>query len=277
MCPWSRVLISLSGAVYICKTLAVLALVPLFLTACGGRVEAPVVSPGNQQRGTYSRNINVRKPDVYLVRRGDTLYSIAWNYNLDYKDLSRWNGIRAPYTIYPGQKIRLKPRPSQRQRTTQKQDRPQPKKPASADTSKSQKSKQVQKRPAQKQPVGRGPVKWHWPTPGKIIKSDTPISKNGIDISGKLNQRINASADGVVVYSGSGLLGYGKLIIIKHDEVYLSAYAHNSRLLVKEGQRVAAGQHIAYMGKTSNGRVLLHFEIRKNGQPDSPLKYLPLR
>ena len=109
------------------------------------------------------------------------------------------------------------------------------------------------------------------------MKTNTPISKNGIDITGTAGQAINAGAPGEVVYSGSGLLGYGRLIIVKHNDTYLSAYAHNKELLVKEGDRVSAGQKIALMGQTTNGRMLLHFEIRKNGQPVNPLDYLPRR
>ncbi len=254
------------------RLVSILIVACLLVSACSGPARAPVVSPGEYKRSAVIRPGSINKPDYYVVQRGDTLYSIAWNFGLDYRDVSAWNKIRPPYTIYPGQKIRLKPASKRNRAATEKRPA---KRQSSPSVSGNQRKHSQADRPANI--VSSGPVKWNWPTMGKVIDSDSPISKNGIDIAGKLNQPVNAAADGIVVYSGSGLLGYGKLIIIKHNEVYLSAYAHNSRLLVKEGQRVAAGQHIAYMGKTSNGRVLLHFEIRKNGQPDNPLKYLPRR
>jgi lipoprotein NlpD len=122
--------------------------------------------------------------------------------------------------------------------------------------------------------LARDQVEWTWPTKGKLLEGFSEGTK-GIDISGTSGQAINASAAGKVVYSGGGLRGYGKLIIIKHNNIYLSAYAHNDKLLVKEGQTVRKGQKIAEMGSTDSGLVKLHFEIRKNGKPVDPLKYLP--
>jgi lipoprotein NlpD len=117
-------------------------------------------------------------------------------------------------------------------------------------------------------------VEWIWPAKGKVLEGFSESTK-GIDIAGKPGQSVTASAAGKVVYSGAGLRGYGKLIIIKHNNTYLSAYAHNSKLLVKEGQTVAKGQKIAEMGNTDASLVKLHFEIRKNGKPVDPLKHLP--
>src|SRR5690606_28082234 len=120
---------------------------------------------------------------------------------------------------------------------------------------------------------------WQWPAQGQIIarfQSNGSLNK-GIDIAGQLGQPVKAAANGTVVYAGRGLLGYGDMIIIKHDETYLSAYAHNSRLLVKEGEQVRTGQTIAEMGNTGTDRVKLHFEIRRRGQPVDPLGYLPKR
>jgi lipoprotein NlpD len=118
---------------------------------------------------------------------------------------------------------------------------------------------------------------WNWPVQGPLIsrfQSNGSLNK-GIDIAGQQGQPVKAAAEGAVVYAGRGLLGYGEMIIIKHDETYLSAYAHNSRLLVKEGERVKLGQNIAEMGSTGTDRVKLHFEIRRKGQPVDPLTYLP--
>jgi lipoprotein NlpD len=263
----------------------------LFINACGPNIHAPVITPGENQRTertakspSQDTNQPTRKniiPPAYTVKRGDTLYSIAWNYGYDYRDVAAWNRIHPPYTIYPGQRISLLPA------TTRPPNNPPALVPGPIESNRKNTQPQVKiaakkedqatdnHESARKLPVAAGSVKWAWPTLGKIIKTDTPISKNGIDISGTLRQEITAAANGDVVYSGSGLLGYGRLIIIKHNDTYLSAYAHNNELLVKEGDRVAVGHNIARMGQTSNGRTILHFEIRKNGQPVDPMKYLP--
>ena len=272
----------------------------LLLNACASGGNAPVVSPNDRKQTakpaatqSVQSTRESARPASYTVKRGDTLYSIAWNYGLDYRHVAAWNTIRSPYTIYPGQQIKLQP--VQQTQVAQKQVAPQKKaqpltpgpvtrKPEPVpETTEIKPAPPVQKQETIKAPPPKpeplpnvaGPVKWYWPTQGKIVKTDTPISKNGIDITGTEGQNIHAAAPGEVVYSGSGLLGYGRLIIIKHNDTYLSAYAHNKELLVNEGERVTAGQKIALMGKTSNGRTLLHFEIRKNGQPVNPLSYLP--
>lgn len=275
----------------------------LLLNACASGGHAPVVSPadGKQPARTVvkpgAQPVQTSdRPASYTVVRGDTLYSIAWNYGLDYRHVAGWNGIRSPYTIYPGQKIRLQPvavnKETVREQTTpQKKAEPLTPGPITRksetppETTTSQPVQSTQKQETVKLPQPRpeplpnipGPGKWLWPAEGKIVKMNTPISKNGIDITGTEGQGIHASAPGDVVYSGSGLRGYGRLIIIKHNDTYLSAYAHNKELLVKEGDRVTSGQKIAHMGRTSDGRTLLHFEIRKNGQPVDPLAYLPKR
>lgn len=242
------------------------------MSSCSTNIAAPVFTRGgNQDKETKATVTNrVAKPTVkkhkgsssyHIVVSGDTLYSISWNYNLDYKEIARWNNIKKPYVIHPKQLIRL--------------TAPLPKKTTVR--------KAIEKKSdiVKKETKGLKPVKyaqkidWQWPTTGKLIKSNSPISKKGLDIAGKKGQSIKASASGGVVYSGSGLLGYGKLIIIKHSETYLSAYAHNSVLVVKEGDHIISGQEIAKMGEDSNGQVLLHFEIRKNGNPVNPAKYLP--
>lgn len=261
------------------------------------RGEVKETTPGTTQRSTPSQTNTARKASVkkdagyHIVNRGDTLYSIAWRYNQDYKDVASWNNIASPYTIYPGQLIRLKPspKPASKPPLTKKgtplKTEPVKRKTTTATikpvpTSKS--STTIKKQPdvaitkTESIPVlPKGPIKWSWPTNGKLDKSKSPTSEKGIDIRGKPGQTIKAAAAGDVVYSGSGLLGYGKLIIIKHNETYLSAYAYNSKLLVKEGDRVAAGQAISNMGQDHSGRSVLHFEIRKNGKPVNPIKHLP--
>lgn len=274
----------------------------VLLNSCGGRTWAPVESPAERTLKTRPAPELAPGPEViaqkpvshHIVSKGDTLYSIAWNYGYDYRDVAAWNSISPPYVIYPGQRIRLN-FPAQDahpqghaslQKNTPEQDAALPltpgpivvKKKPDAENAVIQQTAMAEKNAPANSPQPQGafdPFHWLWPAKGMLVKSDTPISRNGIDISGKRGQRINASAPGVVVYSGSGLLGYGRLIIVKHNDTFLSAYAHNSELLVKEGDHVNAGQNIALMGETNNGKIMLHFEIRKNGQPVDPLKYLP--
>lgn len=264
----------------------------LILQACAGSGVAPVanreevkaVKTKTTQRSTpVSEKESVAGSDKgrHIVVKGDTLYSIAWRYNRDYKEIADWNNITAPYTIYPGQIVRLtpglkkqgvtlKPKPADKGRPvntipkTEPAVKPAPKKP-----------KRIAKKPAVKPDSPKGPIRWSWPTRGKLLKSNSPTAKKGINISGKNGQLVKAAATGEVVYSGSGLRGYGKLIIIKHNETFLSAYAYNSELLVKEGDRVQAGQDISKMGQDHSGRYVLHFEIRKNGKSTNPENFLP--
>ena len=211
----------------------------------------------------------------HTVLIGETLYSIAWRHGLDYKRLASWNKIRPPYTIYAGQRLRLtRPRATSKtyaQRRAAKSTKSTSKSKNSTlnkTAKKSQTSKKVSK-----------PIKheWGWPTKGKVISTySTKVGGNkGIDIEGKVGQDIFAASSGKVVYSGNGLLGYGNLIIVKHSEQFLSAYAHNKKLLVKEGGAVTRGQKIAELGSTGTKTPKLHFEIRRNGKPVDPLKYLP--
>ena len=244
----------------------VLALVSV-MNGCGSTAEAPVYAPGEQQAMPRTRPGPARaaqRPSYYVVTRGDTLYSIAWRYSFDYRKLAAWNHISSPYTIFPGQRIYLHdtaPAAVTPPRSIGKRDGT---------------SNVVQ---APKTTPGQGGVgvsiHWRWPTRGRLITSSSPTLQKGVNISGRTGQAIYAAAAGDVVYSGSGLLGYGKLIIIKHNDVYLSAYAYNQEILVKEGMRVSSGQKIATMGTDSDRRPLLHFEIRKEGQPVNPLRHLP--
>jgi lipoprotein NlpD len=256
------------------------------VTGCTTTARAPVSNkskpPPTANTKPYSQaQANIEKPDsntrthsgYHIVVKGDTLYSIAWRYDHDYKDFAKWNDIVPPYVIYPGQLIRLKPAPEKKQKTAAKvpvKHKPEVRKQKQATTSSKPSLPKIKERT-----VSTGPIKWQWPAQGKLVKSNTPTSKKGIDISGKIGQQIKASANGVVVYSGSGLLGYGKLIIIKHNDTFLSAYAYNSKLLVQEGDFVKTGQRIAAMGQGNNDRAMLHFEIRKNGKPANPLDFLP--
>ena len=266
--------------------LLIVIIIELMVSACSSTARAPVdirdKTPPAKQTASVSQastptSRQAATGDYHVVVKGDTLYSIAWRYGLDYKDVASWNDISGKYVIYPGQFIRLKPSKktttaltpgpivSKKKSTDATTKKPvagsQPEKP------KGNKSQGKQWIPAQ--------IAWRWPTRGKLVKLNTPTSKKGVDIQGKVGQKITAAADGDVVYSGSGLLGYGKLIIIKHNENYLSAYAHNEKLFAREGDRVKGGQQIATMGLAGSNRPLLHFEIRKDGSPVDPLKHLP--
>lgn len=263
----------------------------------------------------------------YVVKKGDTLYSIAQGHGVDPKVLAEWNNIADPRAIYVGQQLFMAPpqlaepslfsipdaapsssvvsRPDmppppetkQRAGPAKLKTEPQALKLPYSDQAVAQLKSGTATPPAmaikadpilEKDPAtaiesappspnvapGDDRIEWIWPARGKIAELFSESTK-GIDIAGKPGQTVTASAGGKVVYSGEGLRGYGKLIIIKHNNTYLSAYAHNSKLLVKEGQTVTRGQKIAEMGDTDSTMVKLHFEIRKNGKPVDPLKHLP--
>ncbi len=232
----------------------VLILLVLALTACGGsQAVAPV--------GAYKKPIKksttiVKAPAIYTVKKGDTLFSISWRYGYDHKNLAKINGIKPPYTVYVGQKLRFKStKTAVAKKVTSKAT-------TSTKTTTSSSNKKLT---------------WRWPTSGKVIStySKSAAGRKGIDIAGKSGQSIIAAAAGKVVYSGNGLPRYGNLLIIKHNDVYLSAYAHNKTLLVKEGQQVKAGQKIALLGRSGTQSDQLHFEIRRNGKPVDPMRFLP--
>ncbi len=231
--------------------LAILTLAAALAACAGGTPRAPI----------KEQSVNRRAPEAptRVVRAGDTLYSIAWESGRDYHELAEWNGIGPPYLIRPGQVLRLYP-PKGSSRPTTRPTTP-PAKPREREVTASK-------------PV---PAKfsWRWPADGKLIERFTPGGARGIAISGKRGQPVYAAAPGTVVYQGSGLRGYGELIIIKHDADFLSAYAHNDRILVKEGSVIRRGQKIAEMGSSGSDRVKLHFEIRRRGAPVDPLTYLP--
>lgn len=261
-----------------------LVLIAATVAGCGGSSLAPVESATRAPGAKKTAN----RPSTYTVRRGDTLYSIAWRYGFDYRQLAAWNAIRAPYTIYPGQRLRLTRPPSTSSKKTAKRSSstsaktpktsPTTKKSASqsASSKKASSGGSLKKSSKAAAKGGNVPVKrWHWPTRGKVVTSFYKSGRKGIDIAGKLGQPILAASGGNVVYSGSGLIGYGQLIIVKHNKRYLSAYAHNNKILVKEGDTVRGGQRIAEMGRSGSNRALLHFEIRRDGKPIDPIRYLP--
>ncbi len=241
------------------------------------------------------------------VRRGDTLYRIAKAHGVSALDLAMWNRIAPPYTIHPGQTLRLSapeaPKPARPNNTppqtaatrpAQGGTSPATAKPATdkpaGDKPGTRPVATTPTRPAPGTGLGKPPAPvvapapdagfaWRWPADGSIVGrfiAGDP-TRQGIDIAGKSGAPVRAAADGVVVYSGAGLVGYGELIIIKHSEQWLSAYGHNRARLVNEGQRVKAGEQIAEMGRSGASRDMLHFEIRYNGKPQDPLLALPKR
>jgi len=258
------------------------------LSACNHNPPAPVEEQSN---AAVKRQLN--SDGTYFVRSGDTLYAIAFHYHVDAQSVAQWNGISSPYVIYPGQKLRLSaPAASGRsggnssavqisavktpgQVTTRTVTSP-PK--TASGTSKT--TAGTSKTTARKNtPVSNtaDPKSWEWPTKGRVLRAYVAgdPARNGLDIVGREGQRVTAAASGQVVYSGNGLISYGELIIIKHSEKMLSAYAHNKVRLVKEGEQVSAGQKIAEMGRNAGNEQLLHFEIRARGKPVNPMNYLP--
>ena len=256
--------------------------ISILLNACFGPPVIPV-----QELPTTGRSTNER-----VVRPGDTLYNIAWESNLDYRLVAKWNNIQSPYVIKPGQRIRLiaPPTPKQREATpsavpeqnsntnTQSLEVVTTTAPK-ANTQSRQSATTTQTNTdttANKQVKLPAKVAaWNWPAKGKVIQRFSPTNNKGIDIAGQDGAPIHAAADGAVVYAGNGLRGYGQLIILKHSEQYLSAYAHQRRILVREGDAVNRGQVIAEMGNTGTDKTKLHFEIRHNGKPVDPMGFLP--
>ena len=206
---------------------------------------------------------------VHVVQPGDTLYTIAWRHGLDHRSLAAWNNLRNPDLIFAGQRIRLTAPPGRAAAAPPREAAP-ARAPATAGT-------QASRRPApQPVPAAEPPPQWQWPTRGPIVSEygNRAAIASGIGIGGRAGQPVTAAASGRVVYAGSGLIGYGQLVIIKHNETYLSAYGHNGRVLVAQGQDVRRGQQIAEMGFGPERRPRLHFEIRRNGVPVDPLLFL---
>jgi len=312
------------------------ALACAYVAGCASPYRAPVVER------TVARPSAARpapppaeqRPESYTVKRGDTLYSIALDNGLDYRELAAWNNITDPAAIKAGMALRMRPpgavvaaQPeigTQVQPEARVQVQPvtvpgsvearslggdsraaaeprggtEPPR-AAGDLLKTgpkamklpyseenlamllrQAPPQPTPQPAAPQPGvedGQDTVAWIWPATGRVLAGFSEATNKGVDIVGKVGDPVFASASGRVVYSGVGLRGYGKLVIIKHNQTYLSAYAHNSNLLVKEGQNVVRGQKIAEIGNTDSSQPKLHFEIRRLGKPVDPLKFLPER
>ena len=295
---------------------------------------APPPGPALLEQRSETQRPETQRPETYTVKRGDTLYSIALDKGVDYRDLAAWNGLADPSVVKEGTVLRLRPQAAQpsvqpEARTQAQGDTgvqvqpiaapgavearslgdPQARsgaepRAAAADTSRPELLKTSPKAiklpyseenvallqrqsppeakveavaPAAAAATESDGVEWMWPATGRVLAGFSKGTNKGVDILGKVGDPVFASASGRVVYSGTGLRGYGKLVIIKHNDTYLSAYAHNSNLLVKEGQNVVKGQKIAEIGSTDSPQAKLHFEIRRQGEPVDPLKFLPER
>ena len=305
----------------------------LVLAACATNRRTVVVEPAGGAATTRAVTPTRAAPGgTYKVNKGDTLYSIAFRNGVDFRDLASWNNIASPYTIWPGQELKLAPANGRaptpapvnitgavvstapRPVTPPPAHVAPPSQPepgfAPVTSSAAAVAATVASTPAPAAsttpvvPVAGAPaatasntpppapvapaapgatrsnggITWRWPADGSLIKRfQSGDAIPGIEIAGKTGDPVRAAADGVVVYSGNGLVGYGELVIVKHSDSFLSAYGHNSKRLVKEGQRVSAGQQIAEMGATGASRDELQFQIRKDGNPVDPMGYLPSR
>jgi lipoprotein NlpD len=310
------------------------------LAACASSYRAPVVERNVTRPSTAKPAAPAieQKPESYTVKRGDTLYSIALDNGLDYRELAAWNGISDPSVLKPGAVLRLRPQAAQQPVQPEARAQAQPAtgvqvqpmvtpgsvearslggdqraaaepqratvepRAAAAEVARPDLLKtgpKAMKLPYSEENVAlllrlsppepkaeasaapstaaqSGDVDWMWPASGRVLAGFSKGTNKGVDILGKLGDPVLASASGRVTYIGT-VRGYGKLVIIKHNDTYLSAYAHNRSVLVKEGQNVAKGQKIAEIGNTDSTQVKLHFEIRRLGEPVDPLKFLPER
>lgn len=258
----------------------------LALASCASE---PAVVSRQPARTTSATAAKPSYGETYVVARGDTLYSIAFRNQLDYHELAGWNGIGRDYGIRVGQRLRLTspralplPSPDSGNIAAVTAKPPRAAAPAAVAAAPAAKPA-VATQPTAAAPINDGlgarfeSARWEWPTRGRVARGFDAEANKGLDISGDAGQIIVASGAGKVVYSGSALKGYGELVIIKHDEQYLSAYGYNRRRLVQEGETVAAGQPIAELGFGPSRRPILHFEIRDRGRPVDPAPLLPKR
>lgn len=273
----------------------------MLLVACGTQRPAPVV---DRSGGPTARSekpaapagtpgtapVRTARDGLYTVQRGDTMYSIAMSFGVDVRDLARWNGIGDAAVLTVGQSLRVVPPASGEVTVTPvaptgaAEVRPLPlpgAPPAATGPSTPPAAVPPATNGTAAKPEARPPsesaLQWQWPAPGKILETFDETKNKGIDIAGNEGDPVIAAADGEVVYVGSALRGYGNLVIVKHTEDFISAYAHNRRILVKQGDTVKGGQRIAEFGRSDADRVKLHFEIRRQGKPVDPVRYLPAR
>ena len=234
-------------------------------------VDAPAFAPiDSKPLPNLMNSQHAGKPGYYTVKPGDTVMQIGRNTNQNWRDIVKWNNLESANQIEVGQVLRVVPLDSNGV-ATKPPVVAAPAAPASAATP------PLSPLPPAASAAPEDDIPWMWPSTGALISGYDEVKSKGLKIAGKLGDPVYASADGRVVYAGSGLRGYGNLVILKHNETYLTAYAHNQTLLVKEDQTVRKGQRIADMGNSDADKVMLHFEVRRNGKPVDPAKYLPSR
>ena len=260
------------------RVLLVLA-VAFCLAACSTppRTKQATITDRSSNIGATVPTPDAVPPGFYRVKRGDTLLRIALDNGQSYRDIAAWNNITDPNLIEVDQLLRVRPPPGPRVSTKPIE----PLKPADSKDAKAVADKKAAPKKVEEKEVAEAkadavdpPIKLSWPAKGKVVEEFSEGKNKGIDIAGKLGEPIQAASDGKVVYAGNSLRGYGNLVIVKHDNTYLTAYAHNRSLLVKEGDSVRKGQRIAEMGDSDANMVKLHFEVRVNGKPVNPMQFL---
>ena len=264
--------------------LLVLALAALAWGCTPARGPAPVEDRRPATRPSVKAPPAISAPsiaaDSYTVKRGDTLYSIALEHGADYREVAQWNSLDDPSKLRVGQVLRVKAPPQQQQQVQVGAG------PASAGRVESRPlgggpeqkpAPEPQKSAAREEPrlLESQPLQFIWPAKGKVLAGFAEPRRKGIDIDGKLGDPVNAAAAGRVTYVGSGIPGLGKLVVIRHDQGFITVYAHNKDVLVKEQQSVTRGQKIAELGSSDAERPKLHFQIRKGASAVDPLLYLP--
>ncbi len=283
----------------------------VLVAGCGTQKPSPVVdrsSPSGAQPAATApapaASVRTQRDGIYTVQRGDTLTAIGQSFRVDVRELARWNGLADGAALAPGQTLRVTPPAAAASAATASpvapigsaEVRPLPLPgaggavpgspapapavpPAALPPAAVPPAATAPARPEPEaaRPAVEGAVQWQWPAPGKVIETFDETRNKGIDIAGNDGDPVNAAADGEVVYVGSALRGYGNLVIVKHNEEFISAYAHNRQVIVKQGQAVKRGQRIAEFGRSDAERTKLHFEIRRQGKPVDPLRYLPPR
>ncbi|MEY2887340.1 MAG: hypothetical protein RI913_759 [Pseudomonadota bacterium] len=251
----------------------------VFQSGCATRsAPAPVVD----RSGGKAQSLEPVQAGFYRIKRGDTLLRIALDHGQSHRDIAEWNNIADINQIEVDQVIRVVPPRSAKAATSRvevKQEKPSPSKDIAKPAEKMKEEKlaknEARVEKSSNEVIADPGIKLSWPSKGNVIDRFDENKNKGIDISGKSGDPIQAAADGKVVYAGNSLRGYGNLVIVKHDNTFLTAYAHNRTLLVKEGDTVKKAQKIAEMGNTDADQVKLHFEVRKHGKPVDPMAYLP--
>jgi lipoprotein NlpD len=233
--------------------------------------DAPIFAPiDSKPLPNLTNSQNAGKPGYYTVKPGDTIMQVGRVTGQNWRDIVKWNNLDNPNQVETGQVLRVSPPDAGNGTKPAPAPVATPATPATPAT--------TAPPPTASVPVGSDDdVSWIWPSSGALISGYDEVKSKGLKIAGKAGDPVFASADGRVVYAGSAVRGYGNLVILKHNETYLTAYAHNQTLLVKEDQAVRKGQRIADMGNSDADRVMLHFEVRRNGKPVDPAKYLPGR